>query len=81
MLARVFGICERYRVTTGQRLQRAIARKFGTKMSQGKVAEQLKVPKGTLSEWLNDKYEPRVQQLAAKPVEQVFEQVRTAARG
>jgi predicted phosphodiesterase len=34
-----------------------------------------------LVRWLNDKYEPRVQQLAAKPVEQVFEQVRTAARG
>ena len=34
-----------------------------------------------LVRWLNDKYEPRVQRLAAKPVEQVFEQVRTAARG
>lgn len=44
-------------MTTGERLQRAIKRKFGD-ISQAKVAEKLGVPPGNLSEWLNDKYEP-----------------------
>ena len=34
-----------------------------------------------LVRWLDDKYEPHAEQLATKPVEEVFEQVRTAARG
>jgi transcriptional regulator with XRE-family HTH domain len=46
------------RVTTGERLQRAITRKFGKEAKQVKVAEALGVPPGNLSEWLNDKYEP-----------------------
>lgn len=32
-------------------------------MSQAKVAEELDVPPGNLSEWLNDKYEPTLDSL------------------
>ncbi len=45
-------------MTTGERIRRAIKRKFGDEMKQGVVAERLGVPPGNLSEWLNDKYEP-----------------------
>lgn len=49
-------------MTTGERLQHVIARKFKGK-NQGEVADALGVPPGTLSEWLNDKYEPSLQSL------------------
>ena len=49
-------------VTTGERIKRAIARKYG-KISQAKAAALLQVPEGNLSEWLNDKYEPTVPSL------------------
>lgn len=49
-------------MTTGEKLRRAIKREFGD-MSQAKVAEELDVPPGNLSEWLNDKYEPTLDSL------------------
>jgi transcriptional regulator with XRE-family HTH domain len=49
-------------VTTGERIRRAIKRRYGD-ISQTKVAEKLEVPTGNLSEWLNDKYEPTLDSL------------------
>lgn len=50
-------------MTTGERLRKAIARKYGKNVSQAKAAAQLGVPPGNLSEWLNDKYEPTLPSL------------------
>jgi transcriptional regulator with XRE-family HTH domain len=49
-------------VTTGDRLQRVIDKRFPDH-SQAEVARELKVAPGTLSEWLNDKYEPSLESL------------------
>lgn len=51
-------------MTTGERLQNAIDRRPKLKgRPQYEVAEFLGVPPGTLSEWLNDKYEPSLESL------------------
>jgi transcriptional regulator with XRE-family HTH domain len=50
-------------VTTGERLRKAIGRRFGKKLSQAKVAEALDVPPGNLSEWLSGKHEPNLSSL------------------
>lgn len=60
VLAKSFGICERYVVTTGEKIRRAIARKYGTRVTQRSAAANLNIPFTTLCEWLGDKYEPSV---------------------
>lgn len=50
-------------MTTGERLKRAMARKKLDQLSQAEAARFLDVPPGTLSEWLNDKYEPSLESL------------------
>lgn len=55
-------------VTTAERIARAITRKFGKEMRQFEIAERLGVPPGTLSEWLNGKYEPTLDSLRALSV-------------
>lgn len=63
MLAKSFGICERFGVTTGDKIRRAIERKFGEKISQNEAARRIGVPTGTLSEWLSGAYEPTLASL------------------
>lgn len=55
-------------MTTADRLHRAIARKFGKDARRFRIAEQLGVPPGTLSEWLSGKYEPTLDSLRALSV-------------
>lgn len=49
-------------MTTGEKLRRAIGKKFG-EVSQAEAARRLGVPPGNLSEWLSGKYEPTLSTL------------------
>ena len=55
-------------MTTGERLRAILKRKYDGE-SQASIAEHLEIPPATLSEWLNEKFEPTlesIRELAAR---------------
>ncbi len=51
-------------MTTAELIQQRIDKKYPD-LNQGEIAEKLEVAPGTLSEWLNGRYEPSLDSLRA----------------